>query len=346
MIAESIPERVVKNNLIDPAISNKPPLVAIKYKPTTFSGFVYEIDATWTTDPDYDSITYSWKVPYSVPVSGTTGSIIKFLAPVVKKSEILTFVLSASDGRETIEKTIKINLLPYKPEIVSLKASQVSASSYYKPYYPGNVTDGNPTTRWSTEGDNQWLQCNLSTPCKISHLQVAFLTEQKNESYFDIYASKDNIIWDPVFLKASSCDFSGAYQIFDFPVGINSTEYSSIKLIGHGNSSDDWNNISELKIFGNNGNGDSKSSSYNSGQITLYPNPANQLINVLILEPSTESQSLKIYNSSGKLCLEENLDAGMNYFQFSITLKPGIYVAKILQSGLITHTQKLIVVQG
>ncbi len=217
LIAENIPEQVVKNNLIDPATSNKPPVVAIKNKPTTFSGFVYEIDASGTTDPDNDSITYFWEVPYSVAVSGTTSSIIKFLAPVVKKSEILTFVLSASDGRDTIEKTIEINLLTYKPEIISLNASQVSASSYYQLYYPGNVTDGNPATRWSAEGDNQWLLFNLPAPCKISHLQVAFLTGQKYESYFDIYASKDSTIWDPVLFKASSCDFSGSYQVFDFP---------------------------------------------------------------------------------------------------------------------------------
>ena len=346
MIAENIPEQVVNNNLIDPDTSNKPPVIAIKHKLTTFSGFVYEIDASGTTDPDNDSITYSWKVPYSVPVSGTTGSIIKFLAPVVIKSEILTFILSASAGKDTIEKTIEINLLNYKPEIVSLSASRVSASSYYKSYHPGYVIDGNPTTRWSTEGDNQWLLFNLPSPCKISHLQVAFLTGQKYESYFDIYASKDNTIWDPVLFKASSCDFSGSYQIFDFPEANGSVEYSFLKLVGHGNSFDNWNNISELKIFGSNGDNDSKSSSYNSGYITLYPNPASESINVLILEPSSEPQSLKIYNSSGQLCLEQNLDAGMNYFRFSISLKPGIYVAKIHQSGLITHTQKLIVVHG
>ena len=342
-LAKSTAELTVKNNLFDPAVHNGAPVISLKYVPTTFSGFVYEIDASGTTDPDSDIITFSWEAPYSVPVSGTTDSKIRFLAPVVKKSEILTFVLNASDGRVTSEKIIEINLLPYKPEIAMLKVSGISASSYYKSYYPGNVTDENPTTRWSVEGDNQWLQFDLPVPCKISHLQVAFLTGQKYESYFDIYASKDNIIWTPVALNAVSCDFSGSWQVFNFPEDNHNTEFSYVKLVGNGNSSDKWNNISGLRIFGNDKDVDSKSY-YNSGEITLYPNPVSEFINVLILEPSSDSQSLRIYNSSGKLCLEETLETGGDYFQISITLKPGIYIAKILQAGLITHTQKLIVV--
>ncbi len=343
--AESIPEQIVKNNIIDPVISNRPPVISIIYEPYFFSGFVYEIDASGTTDPDNDSITYTWKVPASIPVSGTNGSKIRFLAPVVKIQESAIFTLTADDGIVTVDKTIEINLLPYKPEISILNICGVSCSNYFQSYYAENAADANPLTRWSAEGTDQWLMVNLPVPCKISHLQVAFLTEQKYESYFDIYASKDNIIWEPVSLKNVSCDFSGNWQIFNFPDIENSRWYSYIKLVCNGNSIDGWNNISGLKIFGSDNENDSKSY-YNSGLIELYPNPVSRLIKVLISEPSSTSQALMIYNSSGALCMEEILDPGVDYFQFAVALKPGIYIAKIVQSGLIAHTQKLIVIKG
>jgi len=343
--AESIPEQIVKNNIIDPVISNKPPIINLVYEPDFFSGFVYEIDASGTTDPDNDSITYTWKVPVSIPVSGTNGSKIRFLAPVVKIQESAIFTLTADDGIVTVDKTIEINLMPYKPEIGILNVSRVSCSNYYQSYYAENAADANLLTRWSAEGTDQWLMVNLPVPCKISHLQVAFLTEQKYESYFDIYASKDNVIWEPVSLKNTSCNFSGNWQIFNFPDINDSTMYSYIKLVCNGNSIDGWNNISGLKIFGSDHENDSKSY-YNSGLIELYPNPVSRLIKVHISEPSSISQALMIYNSSGALCMEEVLDPGVNYFHFAVALTPGIYIAKIVQSGLITHTQKIIVVQG
>ncbi len=343
--AESIPEQIVKNNIIDPVISNRPPVINLVYEPNFFSGFVYEIDASGTTDPDNDSITYTWKAPASIPVSGTNGLKIRFLAPVVKTQESAMFTLAADDGIVQVDKTIEINLLPYKPEINILNICGVSCSKYYQSYYAENAADANSLTRWSAEGTDQWLMVNLPVPCKISHLQVAFLTEQKYESYFDIYASKDNIIWESVSLKNVSCDFSGSWQIFNFPDIENSKWYSYIKLVCNGNSIDGWNNISGLKIFGSANENDSKSY-YNSGLIELYPNPVSRLIKVLISEPSSISQDLMIYNSSGALCMKEVLDPGVSYFQFEVALKPGIYIAKIVQSGLITHTQKIIVVQS
>jgi len=341
--AESTTAQTVKINLLDPAVKNDPPVVSLMYKPETFSGFVYELDASGTTDPDNDELTYEWTVPASIPVSGTTGPIIRFLAPMVIRSETIRFTLKVSDGRSTGNKEFGVDIMPYKPELGMVKISKTEASGYYQNYYPGNATDGSLSSVWSAEGDNQWIQLNLSAPNKISHLQVAFLSEQKYESYFDIYVSKDNMIWEPVFLKTASCYFSGAYQVFSFPETKSGTEYSFIKLVGHGNSLDSWNKFSEIKVFGSDG-GNSAKSAYNSGLVTIYPNPVKELLNLLILEPSSDTQSMRIYNSSGSLCLEKALDPGINYFNFPLSLKPGIYIVKILQSGLITHTQKLIVV--
>ena len=79
---------------------------------------------------------------------------------------------------------------------------------------------------------------------------MAFLIGQKYVSYFDIYASKDNVLWEPILIKAASCGFSGDVHVFDFPEAKTEAEYLYIKIVGHGSSINTLNTISELKIYG------------------------------------------------------------------------------------------------
>jgi parallel beta-helix repeat protein len=342
--AVSLTDKAVTNNLVDPAIPNDPPKVNVIYSENAYSGFVYELDASGTTDSNNDILTYTWTTPSNIPVSITTGPKIKFLSPIVTKSEVIDFGLSVDDGKATQSKNLSITLNPYKPELGLAKSSTIAASNYYLTDYPNNVIDGDLTTKWSANGDNHWLLLSLSEPFKISHLQVALLPDQKYESYFDIYVSKDNSIWEPVLIKNATCNFSGAMQTFDFPAAKTGTEYSFVKLIGHGNSLNTWNNYSELKLFGSIGES-SNGSALNPGNISIYPNPASDLINILILEPPSESQLLQIYDMTGAMRFESQLDPGVNNVQIPINLNSGIYIAEVMMGKLIMFAQKLLVIK-
>jgi parallel beta-helix repeat protein len=342
--ATSLTDKAVTNNLVDPTIPNDPPVIAVNYSENAYSGFVYELDASGTTDSNNDILTYTWTTPSNIPVSITTGPKIKFLSPIVTKSEVIDFGLSVNDGKATQSKSLSITLNPYKPELGLAKSSTIAASNYYLTDYPNNVIDGDLTTKWSANGDNHWLLLSLSEPFKISHLQVALLPDQKYESYFDIYVSKDNSIWEPVLIKNATCNFSGAMQTFDFPAAKTGTEYSFVKLIGHGNSLNTWNNYSELKLFGSIGES-SNGSTLNPGNISIYPNPASDLINILILEPPSESQSLRIYDMTGAMRFESQIDPGVNNVQIPINLNSGIYIAEVMLGKLIMFAQKLLVIK-
>jgi hypothetical protein len=171
--------------------------------------------------------------------------------------------------------------MPYKPELTVAKITNIDASNFQSPDYPNNIIDGNTATKWSSFGDNQWLLLKLAEPFKISYVELAFLQGQQYESYFDIYASKDNLIWEPFLTKEVSCNFSGDRQVFDFPSTNTDKEYSYIKYIGHGNSLNTWNIISEFKIIGtaqqNLGSGNT-----NKSNISIYPNPASDFFNISI----------------------------------------------------------------
>ena len=190
--------------------------------------------------------------------------------------------------------------MPYKPTLTKAKILNVEASNFEPSDYPNNIIDGNTATKWSSKGDNQWLLLKLAEPFKISYLELAFLQGQRYKSYFDIYASKDNLIWEPIMTNLSSCDFSGDRQVFDFPVLKTNTEYSYLKYVGHGNSLNTSNNISEFSIFG--------SSTKNPGsanpekiKFIIYPNPAKDFFYISIDEPSLQPIKVRIIDFSGKI---------------------------------------------
>jgi hypothetical protein len=342
-LAAAITSQPVTNNLLNPA-NNSPPEVVINYPSTGFSGFVYKLDASGTTDLNNDALTFSWTAPTGIPVSSTDSSIIRFLAPIVVNQTIITFTLDVSDGKAIQSKNLSITINPYKPELGIAKNKIIEASNYNLTDYPQNVDDGNLTTKWSVNGDNQWLLFSLAEPFKISHLQIALLPDQKYESYFDLYASTDNLTWEPVLIKTASCNFSGSLQNFDFPAIKTNIEYSFVKLVGHGNSLNTWNNYSEVKLFGEAGE-NLTYTTYNTGNITIYPNPASDLINILILEPPAEPQLFRIYDMAGAMRFESLLDPGVNNVQIPINLNSGIYTAEVMLGKLIVFAQKLLVIK-
>ena len=340
--AESISNRLVTNRCNDTNKPNDLPVLVIKNEADGFSGFVYEIDASGSYDLNNDILTYNWTIPNNVSVSSTNTSKIKFLSPVVNTSQIINFQLKVSDGKAIVTKNIPINIVPYKPELDEAKIINTEASSYQVSDYPKNASDGNLTTKWSAIGDNQWFFFTLAESFKISHLEIAFLQGQKYSSYFDIYASKDNLIWEPILTNAASCNFSGDIQVFDFPLLKTNTDYSYLKLVGHGNSLNNLNNISEFKIFGSPqqipGSGYTPKSN-----IIIYPNPAKDFINISIDEPTTQLYKVRIIEFSGKIVFEEVLNPVITSIHIPISLKSGVYIVDLAVDNLILFAQKLII---
>lgn len=340
--AESISNKSVTNNCKDPTKPNDPPVAVITYEENFNSGFVYELNASGSYDSNKDLLSYEWTVPDIVPVSSTNNSRIKFLSPVVNTSQILEFQLKVNDGKIIVSKSISVNILPYKPELNVARIVNTEASNYQSTDYPNNVTDGSFLTQWSSTGDNQWLFLKLAEPFKISHLEIAFLADQLYTSYFDIYASNDNLVWEPILIGAASCSFSGIIQVFDFPLLKTNTVYSYIKLIGHGNSLNNLNLISELKIFGIRqetivpGKKDDRS-------VIIYPNPAMDFFNISIEESELNPDLVRLIDFSGKIVIEDSLDQGITNVQIPTNLKTGIYILE-LKAGIITlYAQKLVV---
>jgi len=321
------------------AVNNNPVLVVNSPK-NSYSGFVYELNATGSYDSDKDNLTFSWTAPSNVPVSSTTGPIVKFLGPIVPSPASVEFTLKISDGNTTVSKTIPVEILPYKPELEAAEIVNVEASSYYSQNYPYNIIDGNIGTMWSANGSDQWLLMELRESFNVQHVKLAFQSGQKSESYFDILGSTDKVSWEPILTKSASCGFSGDLQVFDFPPSKAEKEYKYVKMIGLGNSADAWNYISELKIYGYRYH---NPSSFENLPVKLYPNPAHEHINIRIDEPNLSFDYIKIFNLNGKIVYQDILDKSMREFVVPLSINDGLYLIQMGSDNLTLYSAKLIV---
>ena len=343
-IAQDISTSPVTNNCKNVNIIKLPPVVVINSPKTVYAGFINEIDATATYDPNNDPLVAEWVVPNDVPVSTVSGLKTHFLAPVVDNPIKVDFQLKVSNGDTLLLNNITNTILPYKPELNAVTITNVEASDFQLQDYPYNILDGNTLTKWSSNGDNKWLYLKFAEPFKISHIELAFLRGQQFESYFDIYASKDDLIWDPILTGIASCNFSGERQIFDFPSERNNTEYLYLKYIGHGNSLNSWNYISEFKVFGspvqNSGTGTSE-----KRKVIIYPNPASDFLNISIKDPVMKADMLRIVDISGKIVSEKVLNPIIKNVQIPIKLRPGTYYIDLAFDNITLLAQKIIVIK-
>jgi hypothetical protein len=278
--------------------------------------------------------------PSNISVSSASGSKIRFLSPVVNTSQKIEFTLQVSDGKTTQSKTIPITIIPYKTELEYSDVINIEASSFQPPYYPYNILDGNIGTMWSANGDEQWLIMELKELFSIQHVKIAFQPGQKTESYFDVFGSEDKVTWEPILTKSASCGFSGDLQVFDFPASKSLVEYKYIKLVGHSNSADSWNHISEFKVFGYRHR---NPGSYEEQPVKMYPNPARESVNIRIDDSTLKLNFIRVVTLTGKVVFEKKVEPEIKDFQIPITFRQGIYIVQMGSGDLTVFTQKLVV---
>ena len=334
----------VTNNCNEVIKANDPPIVAINYPEIAYGGFVAEIDASSTYDPNNDTITAEWIVPNDIPISSGNSLKIEFLAPFVNGSRTISFELKVSDGEAVSTTDFTINVRPYKPELAAASMSNVTGSDCMIPDYPVNTIDGNISTKWTSDGDDKWLLFTLDAPFKISYLALAFLQGQNYESYFDILASRDNATWDKILTGEASCKFSGERQVFDIPALYSNTEYLYFKFVGHGNSLSLLNNVSEIKLFGT-PQQNSNQSGDKGKNISIYPNPAKSFINISIGKPLLDLSYIRIIDVSGKVVFEDTFIEGIKNVQLPYNLNSGLYLVEFRSGNAILGTQKLIILK-
>lgn len=110
---------------------------------------------------------------------------------------------------------------------------------------PANVLDDNLSTRWSANGDGQWIQFCLQTEQSVRGVAIAFYSGNTRTSSFDVLTSMDANTWTTAASGLSSSGTSLDPQSFTF----TPRTAKHVRIVGHGNSVNAWNSYTEVDIL-------------------------------------------------------------------------------------------------
>src|SRR6266446_2289602 len=135
-----------------------------------------------------------------------------------------------------------------RPSIVAADLTPLTAGSVVASgndgNLPQNTLDKNLATRWSAQGDGQWIRYDLGALAAIDHLDIAWYLGDTRIASFDIQVSLDTVTWTKVFSGQSSGQ-TLQLERYAFPT----TTGRYVRIVGHGNSSSTWNSITEVAIL-------------------------------------------------------------------------------------------------
>jgi hypothetical protein len=114
-----------------------------------------------------------------------------------------------------------------------------------------NTLDDNLSTRWSAEGDGVWIQYDLGTAQTIGSVSIAWHKGDTRRDTFDVLLSNDATSWTPVLSGKTTSGTTLQLQNYDFA----DTSGRYLRIVGHGNTSNDWTSITETTVNGADGGG-------------------------------------------------------------------------------------------
>ncbi len=107
-----------------------------------------------------------------------------------------------------------------------------------------NVNDGSLTTRWSYEGKNKWIRFDLGKTKLVYAVDVAFHDGNKRVFYFKIQTSSNGSTWTDATGDLTSSGMTNEMERYRFAA----TEARYVRLLCSGNSTNNWNSPTEIRI--------------------------------------------------------------------------------------------------
>jgi hypothetical protein len=204
---------------------------------------------------------------------------------------------------------------------------------------PANTLDGSLATRWSAKGDNQWIRYDLGTTKTVTSVKIAWYKGNKRKAYFQVQVSPDTINWTTLFSGISS-GTSLAMQ----PYNIKDGSGRYLRIVGDGNTSNAWNSITELEIYGyKSSSAINSSSNYaDKPEVNIYPLPVESILQVELDGAKWSGAQVQITDLYGDLLLSHKLEIKDSVLEIDMQDKPaGIYLLTIIL-GQERYTRRII----
>lgn len=126
---------------------------------------------------------------------------------------------------------------------ISVPKSAVTASSNADK--AGNTVDGRLWTRWSGSGDGQWIRYDLGSVRTLTEVAIAWYRGSSRQYGFELQGSEDGVTFTTLYNGQSSGSTSKAE-----PYALGGARLRWLRIVGHGNSSDNDISITETVLRG------------------------------------------------------------------------------------------------
>lgn len=181
-------------------------------------------------------------------------------------------------------------------ETEQLTVSSVSASAN-DGNVPENTIDGSLSTRWSANGNGQWIKYELGAKKTVSSVNIAWYKGADRSSIFKIFVGSTEVY--------SGTSSGSTTQLEEYT--FTETTGNTITIYGHGNTSNSWNSITEVEIYGTtNGGG--------TGDDTT---------------PPAEVSNLAASAGDGQVTLSWINPTDVDFVSTTITASPGTYTTTL-----------------
>lgn len=180
----------------------------------------------------------------TVSATAPEGIEISYVQPT-QESNSAYVTARSNDTAITYSITFEPKERIYKTDTTSETYEIKSAESENIPQAenpPEATVDGNFATRWSADGEVSAIW-DLGEVRDLNKINLAFMNGDQRSTIFDIDVSEDKENWVNVYSGQSSGKTS-SYESFMFAL----TRGRYIKFRGHGNTSNEWNSISEVSV--------------------------------------------------------------------------------------------------
>ena len=131
------------------------------------------------------------------------------------------------------------------PSLGKLTPAGVSASTN-DGNVPANAIDGSLSTRWSANGDGQWLQVDLGATQNVSRVRIAVYNGNSRQNRFDLQTSSGAGVWEPIFTGITSSGTTTQLESYDFAA--RPARY--VRYVGHMSNVGTFNSVTEVEVWG------------------------------------------------------------------------------------------------
>ncbi len=109
---------------------------------------------------------------------------------------------------------------------------------------PANVFDGSLSTRWSANGDGEYITLDLGSTRAVGALNIAWYQGSSRTADFEIYIGDD-----PNNLYFATAGTSSGTTTSLEHVEFIDQQGRYVRIVGYGNSSNSWNSITEVEVL-------------------------------------------------------------------------------------------------